>query len=106
MKIPCPTKTKQAGAELLKARRLASDLVEQLFVTRAAVKDAARDLKQHGMKEMELGEGLEILMSLMDADARIMRAHNSFRPLLGRCNVEEPTDDDLIVILGGGGGGR
>ena len=106
MKIPCPTKTKRAGAETLKARRMASDLVEQLFVTRAAVKDAARDLKQYGLKEMEIGEGLEILMSLMDADARIMRAHNSFRPLLGRCNVAEPTDEDLVGAYGGGGGTR
>lgn len=102
----CPNKVKNAGAQLVKARRMAADLVAQIHIAYAAAKDAVPELKQHGAKEMEFGEGLQCLMDAARCEGLVGKAHNSFRSSLARCDVEEPTDDDIVVILGGGGGGR
>lgn len=106
MPKPCPTKTRNAGAQMVKTRRMAEALVDQIIVTRQAVKDAGEELRPHGMKAMDLARGLEHLFEAMKSESHIGQAHCIFRAELGRCDVAEPTDDDIIVILGGGGGGR
>lgn len=44
----CPTSVKNAGAQLVKARRMAADLVDQIQVAYAAVKaTTASDINDH-----------------------------------------------------------
>ena len=102
----CTQKIKTAGANLVKSRKMAEAMVEQLMKTYRLVKDAEPDLVALGAKHMEFGLGLELMADAMRAEGLIGAAHNSFRQMLGKCDMEEPTDDDIIVILGGGGGGR
>ena len=106
MRKPCTTKIKEAGAQLVKSRRMAEALVKQIAIAYDAVKAASPELKQYGAKEMEFGKGLRLLAEAMVCEGAIGEAHDHFRRMLGVCDIDEPTDDDIIVILGGGGGGR
>lgn len=103
---PCMTSVKTAGAHLVKARRMAGALVDQIIIARAAAKAAIPELIGHGAKEMEFGAGLDALMDAARCEGLVGKAHNSFRAALRGCDVAEPSDDDIVVILGGGGGGR
>lgn len=102
----CPTSVKNAGAQLVKARRMAADLVDQIQVAYAAVKATTPDMKAMGTKEMEYGAALHRLAEAAKCEGLIGEAHNFLRAGLARCDVSEPTDDDIVAILGGGGGGR
>lgn len=113
-KTACPGEVKDLGANLVKARRMASDLAAQLIACYQKV-DAAEDaMVKLGAKRMESGEGRELLLQAAACDGLIRQAHNSFRATLARCDVEEPSDSDIVSILGpvvsprggGGGGGR
>lgn len=103
----CPDKTKFAGAQLMKLRRLAEKTAQQARVAYEAAEDAIPDLVMNGgAKNMEFGQGLCLLLDVAKCYGTAMQAHDSFRKVLVRCDISQPTDDDIIVILGGGGGGR
>lgn len=108
----CPDSVKAAGAQLVKTRRMAAALVEQIIVTRAAVKATLPEMVRAGAREMEAGAALERLMDAARCEGLIGAAHDSLRAVLGRLDFEEPTNADISAILGGdvapmgGGGGR
>ena len=103
----CPDKTVFAGAQSMKLRRLAEKTAAQALIAYQAAQDAIPDLvMQGGAKNMEFGEGLALLLEVAKCHGTAMQAHDSFRKVLVRCDISQPTDDDIIGILGGGGGGR
>lgn len=109
-KNPCPNSVKNAGAHLVKARRMAEALVDQIQVAYAAVKATQADMVPKGAKVMEYGRALANLAEAAKAEGLIGDAHNCLRQGLARCDVDEPTDADIVSALGGtvstqGGGG-
>lgn len=102
---PCPDSVKYAGAQLVKARRMASDLVKQIGIAYDAVKATQPDMCAKGAKNMEYGSALWRLAEAAKAEGLIGEAHNFLRQGLARCDVDEPSDGDIVVILGGGGSG-
>ena len=103
---PCPTSVKFAGAQLVKARRMAADLTKQISIAYDAVKATEADMVPKGAKCMEYGPALKNLAQAAMAEGLIGEAHNFLRVPLARLDVEEPTDADIVVVLGGGGGNR
>ncbi len=111
---PCPATGVNAGAELLQLRWLGEELAEKAMVTVAAVNATRPDLVKAGGKEMELAEGLSLLMEAGRAAYLVGMAHDKLRAVLGRNGFNEPTNEALSQMIaarptpkgGGGGGGR
>ena len=107
---PCPASVKNAGAQLVKLRRMGEALTAQAIVAMDAVRATQADMMPLGAKRMEYGQGFALLAEAMKAEGLIGQAHNSFRQALVRLDVAEPTDADIVSALGGtvstqGGGG-
>jgi uncharacterized membrane protein len=108
-----PALVKNAGAQLVKARNMATDLVEQILIARQAVLATAPEMKAAGAKEMQYGVALDRLMDAARCDGLIRQAHDSLRQPLSALGFKEPSDADIVAILSqpvitpmGGGGGK
>jgi hypothetical protein len=109
-----PATAVAAGAELLQARWLGEELAEKAIAAVAAVNATRPDLVKAGGKEMELAEGLALLMEAGRAAYLVGMAHDKLRGVLARHGFSEPTNEDLKKLIaarptpkgGGGGGGR
>jgi hypothetical protein len=114
MPKPCPPSVKNAGAQLVKLRRIGDEFAAQAFKTYAAVKASQPDVK--GAKVMQMGDALEKILTAARCEGLVGSAHNSLRGVLGALDYSEPTDAEITAILsqeivpmgigGGRGGGR
>ena len=109
----CPATVNAAGAKLLEARWQGEELAELITAAVAAVNATRADLVKAGGKEMELSEGLALLMEAGRAAYLVGMAHDKLRGVLARHGFHEPTNEALTKLIastvtprGGGGGGR
>ena len=113
---PCPKSVLAAGSTLVQARWLGEDLAEKVMAAVDAVNATRLDLVNAGGKEMELAEGLALLMEAGRAAYLVGMAHDKLRGVLSRNGFNEPTNAALAPLIaaasnvatpkGGGGGGK
>lgn len=122
MKKVCPEKVVYAGAMMIRARHAVkseedADKVNLPYGSasafrevRNAVRIAIAELASpaHGIMEMEFGPGLVDLETAIDcaengkcerAYAHILKAHDGFRKVLDRHNIENPTNDQIAGVI-------
>ncbi len=107
---PCHPLVEDAGANLVKLRRMAEDFRKHALVTYESVEATMPIMMALGVKNMEYGTGLALLTEAMKAPDLVRQAHNSFRLPLSRVDMDEPSDAAIVSRLGGvitpnGGGG-
>jgi hypothetical protein len=113
VKKPCPESVINAGAQLVKLRRIGEDFASQVRIAQDAVKAAQEDVI--GSKIMQMGDALQKLADASRCEGLVGSAHDSLRAVLGALGYSEPTDAEITAILSkpvitpfglGGGGGR
>lgn len=106
----CPKSAINAGAHLVKLRRMGADVEAQRRIAYDAVKAAQADIPES--KVMQMGTALKNLSAIGAVEGLAGEAHNSLRTVLVECGYSEPTDAEIMAVLGpeprggGGGGGR
>jgi hypothetical protein len=99
MSTPCPDEVVAVGRSLIKARKSASIMSEQID---AAIVDlhTAIDVmtSKHGAKAMQAGIALSKLRQAQAALGDIMQAHDSLRHVLVELDIEQPTDAQVASI--------
>lgn len=98
----CPKEVIKLGCEMVKARRIAEKLRDQIMVAIKAMDNVKPVMARDGARHMEYGEAIAKLMQAAMADGLIGAAHDHLRKKLNLYDYCEPTDEQ---ILGGGGGG-
>ncbi len=99
MPKPVPPEVVEAGRALIVARKAAYALSEAIDAACAALGPAVDVMtKDHGAKHMEAGQAYANLRIAQSAYGLVMEAHESLRQVLGKHDVESPTDDQVASI--------
>lgn len=99
MPKPCPDEVIETGKSLIKARKAAALMSEQIDDALGKLHGAIEVMtKNHGARAMQAGEAFTKLRKAQSALGLIMEAHNSLRCVLTECDVEQPTDNQVLSI--------
>jgi hypothetical protein len=98
MSAPCPQEVIDTGKDLIRARRLATNMSEAIDDALANLTKAVEAMKPHGAKAMQAGRAIANLRQAQAAVGLVMDAHDSLRHVLKACDVDEPTDAQVLSI--------
>lgn len=99
MPKPCPESVVETGRSLVKARKLAESMSDNIDIALAELRQAVKVMvEQHGAKAMQAGSAIAKLRQAQAAYGLIMDAHNDLRCVLMECDVEQPTDAQVASI--------
>ncbi len=99
MPKPTPNEVIETGKALIKARKSAALMSEQIDEAISKLHGAIEVMtKDHGALAMQAGSALTKLRQAQAALGLIMEAHNSLRCVLTECDVEQPTDAQVLSI--------
>lgn len=99
MPKPCPDEVVETGRALIKARKLAESMSDNIGIAIAELGEAINVMvKDHGAKAMQAGSAIAKLRQAQAAYGLIMDAHNDLRKVLAECDVDAPTDAQVASI--------
>ncbi len=95
-KKPCPQSFIEVGAASVVLRHALMDIVPHFAALEKALEAAHTDMKANGIARMEIANGEMLVAEASTGPLKVMCAHDSWRAMLERHNIDTPTDAQIL----------